>query len=205
MDKLFENLLEHEDYEVLVGGIKIHARHGVFSPDTNLTHSTSILIKHLPDVRNKRIIDMGCGTGIIAITCALQGAEHVIASDVSNNAIQNTKENIQRYNLEKLIDLRKSNLFESIPEKFDYILANLPILDEVWNDKEGEASNLIKKFVLEAIKHLELDGSLYFAWGSFSDITPLKEWLSHQNLQMKEISEEALGYQWTLFEIRTDS
>lgn len=46
------------------------------------------------DFKGKRIIDMGCGTGILAVLAMKLGAEHAIAIDNDANAVENSKDNV---------------------------------------------------------------------------------------------------------------
>jgi 16S rRNA G1207 methylase RsmC len=201
MDSHFEKLLEHEDYALRINGVEIRVRNRVFSPDPALTNSTSIVLSHMPDLKDKVIADMGCGTGIISIVAALNGVRQVIAIDVSNEALQNAQENINSHQLTSVINLRRSDLFELVPEKFDYIFGNLPILDEVWSKQEGSNAHLMQRFIKEAKDHLRDNGSIYIPWGSFVDISPLKSYLEQTRLVVRELQEDILGYTWYLLEI----
>ena len=46
------------------------------------------------DFRNKKVIDMGCGTGILAIQAMKQGASSAIAIDNDANAVDNTRDKV---------------------------------------------------------------------------------------------------------------
>lgn len=50
------------------------------------------------DFKDKKVIDMGCGTGILAILAVKQGAESVIAIDNDPNAVENSKDNVIKNN-----------------------------------------------------------------------------------------------------------
>lgn len=52
------------------------------------------------DIKNKVILDLGCGTGILAIGCKLLEARKVIATDVDPEAIEIARENTKKFNLE---------------------------------------------------------------------------------------------------------
>jgi ribosomal protein L11 methyltransferase len=88
--------------------------------------TTSLMIEWLKTepVKGKRVLDMGCGTGILAILAKKLGAEFVEAVDNDEWAFENTKENILRNEtLEIVVELGDA---ESLKEKnFDVVIANI--------------------------------------------------------------------------------
>ena len=77
------------------------------------------------------ILDLGCGTGIIGITIALERPlSKVILIDQSEYAIQNTKENQSLHQVTNTT-IYKSDWFGELDQKrFDVILSNPPYLEE---------------------------------------------------------------------------
>ena len=77
------------------------------------------------------ILDLGCGTGIIGITIALERPlSKVMLIDQSADAIQNTKENQLLYQVANTT-IQKSDWFSALDQKrFDVILSNPPYLEE---------------------------------------------------------------------------
>ena len=116
-----------------VKGADLIVLSGVFSPELDNTYSTTILMDNLPNVKNKSVIDMGCGTGIIGIYCALNGASKVIAADNNERAVENTKKNVIMNNVEQTVKVIKSDLFDNVDGSFDFIFGNMPINDEAWD------------------------------------------------------------------------
>lgn len=194
-------LLRHEDYDLTIDGVTIRVNDQVFSPDPELTNSSSLILKHIPDVTGKTVLDVGAGTGIVGLRCAMKGAERVTSVDVSDVALANIKENVDRLGVADAVEVRESNLFSSVPERFDYIFANLPILDEAWSQNKGSTQHLVQRFLDEVSDHLNDGGSAYLAWGSFSDVEPLRAYLATLGMNVREIQEEKMGFTWYLFEI----
>jgi release factor glutamine methyltransferase len=77
-----------------------------------------------------RIIDVGTGTGAIAIAAALESNASVFACDISKEALDLAKENVALHGLENKISLIHSDLLSTLPTdiKFDALLANLPYI-----------------------------------------------------------------------------
>ena len=77
------------------------------------------------------ILDLGCGTGIVGITIALERPLSKVALiDQSKDAIQNTKENQSLHQVTNT-KIQKSDWFSALDQKrFDVILSNPPYLEE---------------------------------------------------------------------------
>ena len=70
-------------------------------------------------------MDIGTGTGILAITAALQGARHILASDIDPMAVRVAKENVHINNFDSVIDCKAGDLLEVAEGKVDVIIANI--------------------------------------------------------------------------------
>ena len=77
------------------------------------------------------ILDLGCGTGIIGITIALERPlSNVTLIDQSDHAIQNTKENQTLHQVTNVM-IQKSDWFSALDQtRFDVILSNPPYLED---------------------------------------------------------------------------
>lgn len=94
--------------------------------------------------KNKfKILDLCTGSGIIAITLKKeldQVSVNVIASDISEEAIEVAKENAQSHNA--TIKFIKSDIFNNIDDKFDIIVSNPPYIDR--KDEVTMQDNVLK-------------------------------------------------------------
>jgi len=76
-----------------------------------------------------RMIDVGTGSGVIALSLAKQFPEaDVHAVDVSEDALALARENAARLGLSDRVRFQKNNLLENLDERFDLIVANLPYI-----------------------------------------------------------------------------
>lgn len=90
--------------------------------------------------RTWRIIDIGTGTGLIAISLAQFCIEHSLnchidATDISLPALKVAKANVNKYQLSKIISVYKQDLFINNSQKYNLIVANLPYVPS--GDIEG--------------------------------------------------------------------
>lgn len=88
--------------------------------------TTTLMVKQILklDLTNKSILDMGCGTGILAILARMRGANPVMAIDIDEWSVENTQENIL---LNNTSDIKvKLGGAETIgTNTFELILANI--------------------------------------------------------------------------------
>ena len=75
--------------------------------------------------RGKRVLDVGCGTGILAIMASLRGASRVVAVDVDEWAVENARENAERNHCENVTIYLGTIDQVAVGERFDLLLANI--------------------------------------------------------------------------------
>ncbi|WP_455198458.1 tRNA (adenine(22)-N(1))-methyltransferase TrmK [Kaarinaea lacus] len=146
---------------------------------------SAYLLEHSNVQRGETVLDMGTGSGILAIFAA-EYAEHVLATDISEKALENTLINARRHNLEDKITVRKSDLFNSInpDEKFDVILTNIPI---PWDEKPGEVWELQERYFQQAAKHLNPGGRIYYLAISLNNVARTKMMIEENKLKIMHI------------------
>lgn len=88
--------------------------------------TTHMMIQQLLsiDLKNKSVLDMGCGTGILAIFAEKKGAKPIEGIDIDNWCYLNSIENAQRNNCEN-IKFYEGEASLLINQKFDVIIANI--------------------------------------------------------------------------------
>ena len=84
-------------------------------------------------VKDKSVIDIGTGTGILSVLCAKLGASHILALDIDTHSLEWARKNFKRNDVE--VEVEVNNLTDYIDDKADVILANLPGPVQVENVK----------------------------------------------------------------------
>ena len=71
-----------------------------------------------------KVLDMGCGTGILAIMAALRGAHDITAIDIDSWCVENATENVQQNNC-SFITIKEGDVSLIAGEQYNLILANI--------------------------------------------------------------------------------
>ena len=88
--------------------------------------TTHMMIQHIleTDFTNKKTLDMGCGTAILAILAEMKGAQPIDAIDIDNWCYLNSIENAERNNC-KHISVYEGDASLLVGKKYDIIIANI--------------------------------------------------------------------------------
>jgi ribosomal protein L11 methyltransferase len=117
---------EWEDYQAKEGEKIVELNPGM-AFGTGIHETTHMCIVKLQKYLRPGadVIDVGCGSGILAITSAKLGAGHVLALDKDVMAVKVAKVNIELNNAADIVELRENNLLEGIKASADIIVANI--------------------------------------------------------------------------------
>lgn len=93
------------------------------------SHETTYMILEqllMSDLKNKAVLDAGCGTGVLGIMAALKEAGPVLAYDIDEWSVRNTETNCALNNVDS-IEIKKgdSSVISQMHERFDFVLANI--------------------------------------------------------------------------------
>ena len=135
-----------------------------------------------PMAANLGILDVGTGSGVIALTLAARLPQATVkAVDISEDALSLARENADRLGLADRVEFLKADLLEGFSERFDLIVANLPYIAmnersslsrEVIHDPEialfgGEQGDeLIQKLIAQVPECIRSGGLLALELGA---------------------------------------
>ena len=122
-----------EDYEAAEDELVIEMDPGM-AFGSGLHETTSMCIKALekdlggaydPSRYPIKVLDVGTGTGILAMAAVLLGADEALGIDIDDEAVRVANENIAKNGLEGRISIKRGNLMDGIDYDPDIIVANL--------------------------------------------------------------------------------
>lgn len=159
-------------------GLELNVKKNVFIPRPE----TEFLVQHILDLnlkKNSKILDIGTGSGAIAISLKKERKDlKVFASDISLSSLFQAKENAKKYNLK--IKLICADLLNGVKGKFDLIASNPPYIPKNFiknlpkNVKKEpiialnggtQGLEVIEKILTNAKDHLKKDGILVLEIG----------------------------------------
>ncbi|MBT0609055.1 50S ribosomal protein L11 methyltransferase [Aequorivita echinoideorum] len=128
------------------------------------------------DFQNKTVLDMGCGTAVLAILASMRGASKLDAIDIDEWCFENSMENIQRNDCEN-ISVYLGDAFLLEDKSYDVIIANIN-RNILLNDMEAYKNSLNK------------GGALYLSGFYRDDLPIITECCNNLQLQFVENKEK---------------
>ena len=140
IDKLYQwvnRRVKNEPFEYIINKVDFYSEEFYIAKGALIPRpETELLIDEvLKNIDNKNtsitIAEVGVGSGIISIMLArkLPNAK-IIAVDISQEALDIAKINIEKFNLTDRIELRLGSLLEPISEDIDYLVSNPPYIED---------------------------------------------------------------------------
>ena len=107
--------------------LEINAALAFGSGEHASTKGCLLALSSLENFHPRTALDMGCGSGILAMAAALLFKVPVLAADIDPFSVETTKENLKKNGLESQIICFQSNGYEKIKpsQSFDLILCNI--------------------------------------------------------------------------------
>jgi ribosomal protein L11 methyltransferase len=146
-------------------------------------NTTQLMITQLMklDVKNKSLLDMGCGTGVLAIVASMMGANPITAVDIDEWSYTNSIENLQKNNINNVL-VHKGNAQILEGKLFHTILANIN-------------KNVLLTDLFTYVKSLDKQGNLILSGFFETDINELKTKALELGLKFEG---NAVSNQWAL-------
>lgn len=145
--------------------------------------TTQLMIQKLMclDVRNNSLLDMGCGTGVLAILASMMGAGPITAIDTDRWSFENSIENLKRNNINNVF-VHKGYAEILAGKLFHTILANIN-------------KNVLLIDMPVYFQSLEIGGNLVLSGFFETDVTELNKKAVDMGLRLEE---KRVNSQWTM-------
>jgi release factor glutamine methyltransferase len=165
----------------------------VYEPAEDSLLLESVIPKY---AKNKSVLDVCTGTGILAKAALDAGAKNVVAVDINKAALDSIKDS----RIKKI----RSSLFQKVKGKFDLIICNPPYLPN--DNKEDEESKLattggedgdefILKFLDNVKKHLNDEGVILLLVSSLTPMDKINKMLEKEKFVSKVIASTSMFFE----------
>ncbi|MBW2977721.1 methyltransferase [Candidatus Woesearchaeota archaeon] len=169
---------------------------------------TFMIEKEVKRFAKGRVLDIGTGTGVLAIE-ASQKADYVVGCDVNNNALDYAKKKAANMELKniKFVNSDLFSYFKENPDKFDLIIFNPPYLPEEKGEDEEvklqvsggkKGYEVLERFFSEVSEYLELDGKILVLFSTLTGVDKVHSILDNLAFSYQKLSEETYDFE-TLF------
>jgi release factor glutamine methyltransferase len=174
-------------------------------PETELLVEKALEIL---DGRKARVLDVGTGSGVIAISVARHAPVRVTAVDISRPALRLCRKNVARFGLQPRISVLACDLFPQAAPPFDMVIANPPYLsDREWSELPPSISHFeprgalaagpvgteaLARIIAGAAAHLTPHGHLLLEIG-YGQLRPVRGLLKAAALREAEVRRDYSG------------
>lgn len=191
---------------------------GVFAPTQCV--STEFFTDTIPFPVGGAFLEVGCGAGITAVRAAESGCAHVVATDISEMAIENARMNARRHGIADLIRFCVADVFDGVDpdERFDVVYWNSPFLDPGAPSETAAADvrsmlrqavfdpgyKLHARFISGARERLRPGGRLLLGFsdlGNWAALTALAEREGFRPAVLSDSGNRVVGIRYQLLEL----
>lgn len=159
LEMILQNILPHKKP-------KVHLEQ--YTTPANIAADILWNAYSLGDIEDKNVVDMGCGTGILAIGAALMGAKKVIGIDIDPEAIAIAKKHASKICIDDLVEFISSDVKDFVCNA-DTVIQNPPFgaqkagtknADRIFMKKAIEIAPIIYSFHIKETEGFVMN---YFA------------------------------------------
>ena len=171
---------------------------GVFSPRSD-TWLLADVVRRQDELQGAEVLELGTGSGAIAVSAAIGGAHRVTVVDVSRRALATAALNA-RINGVRVVP-RRGDLFEPVAaERFDIVVSNPPYLpsdgipsrgaSRAWEGGGPDGRSILERICCDVAKHLKPGGTVLLVHSSVNGVSRTLDALQDAGLRAAVIARE---------------
>lgn len=148
---------------------------------TGTHETTSLCVKMMEEVvkEGDKILDVGCGSGILSIAGAMLGASHVLALDIDEVAVKVTEENLEKNQISDKVTAKVGDLTKGIDYEADVVVANL-------------MADLVMELSKDVKNHM-IDGGYYISSGILNEkVVEVVDSMRALDFKILEVKEDGM-------------
>ena len=170
-------------------GFEFYTSSGIFSKD-KIDKGTLLLAENMQIDEEDKVLDIGCGIGVLGIIAAKLYNANVVLSDINERAVMLAKKNLKLNNVKA--EIFQGNLYEKITDSdFDDVLSNPP---------QTAGKEVCFKLIEESKNHLKKYGRLQLVARHNKGVKTLSKKLEEVFGNVKVIAKKA-GY-WVYLSVK---
>ncbi len=187
--------------------IRIRTERDVYEPAAD----TELLVRSIRLREGERVLEIGTGTGVVAIHCAKHGCR-VTATDVVEKALELARENIGQNAVD--VDLLEGDMFDPVSGRYDVIIFNPPYLPTAPEDLthsdldkalDGgpDGTHVTLRFLEQLNDYLTEEGRAYIVVSSLQDMGRIEQEMLTRHLVARKRGSERFDFETiSVLEIR---
>ncbi|NJM05647.1 methyltransferase [Candidatus Gracilibacteria bacterium] len=193
--ELFERRRAQHIVQERVAGLTIVVWPSVLNPRVFVSGAFfAEFIAHYPLPPGTRVLDLGCGSGIVGLAAAQRGAT-VVALDINPAAVGCTRQNTLRSDLAERITICQGDLFAPLKGSFDLVLFNPPYLRGTarsWAERAFFDDGVIARFAAGLSEQLAPGGIALVLLSTIADLDGILATFRTRGLDVQAIAERQL-------------
>jgi release factor glutamine methyltransferase len=193
-----------------VAGLDLTVLPSVFHPKVFVTSGFFAQFLQSLDLKGKSVIEVGTGSGVLALSAAKAGAATVLALDINPAAVQAAQLNADRNGLNQVTAL-ESNLFSAVPPatRFDVIISSPPSFsgeprdtaDRAWHAGPGYRD--IAPLFAQAATRLKPGGCMYLLLSSDTNLALFDSLIAEAGFESEQIATHSIWIEaFHLYELK---
>lgn len=143
---------------------------------------SAFLLENTSVNAGEEVLDIGTGSGVQAIFAA-EKAKRVVATDLSEWAVENARFNVQGHNVGNIVTVRQGDLFGAVVpgDKFDVIINNI---DYPYNAETQGLWEVHERFFREVSSYLKPQGRIFYQSGLIENIPHIQKLVQANGLRI---------------------